>query len=232
MLPRKVRSTMAAQGSDAGGLTPARFHTHPGVQDWRVTATGPQAVFRAQSFAQAAKLVPAIVAEADRLRVEPDVDLRPEAVIVRVPPRDLDSIPASAPEFAAAVSTAARELGLHPDISRIQSVDISVAQHPDVDTRPFWTAALGYDIIGDTDSIDPLRRGPQLSFQPIDGEREGRGRTHIDVFVPADQAEARVAGALAHGGRLVDDSRAPAWWTIASPENHGIDIAAWTDTYD
>jgi 4a-hydroxytetrahydrobiopterin dehydratase len=48
--------------------------------------------------------------------------------------------------------------------------------------------------------------------------------------VPADLAEARVAAALAAGGRLVDESRAPLWWTIASPDNHGIDIAAWTDT--
>jgi len=57
----------------------------------------------------------------------------------------------------------------------------------------------------------------------------GRGRTHIDVSVPADQAEARVQAAVAAGGRLVDDSHAPWWWTLASPDNHGVDIAAWTD---
>jgi 4a-hydroxytetrahydrobiopterin dehydratase len=50
--------------------------------------------------------------------------------------------------------------------------------------------------------------------------------------VPADQARARVDAALAAGGRLVDDSHAPAWWSLASPENHGVDIASWTDTSD
>ena len=28
---------------------------------------------------------------------------------------------------------------------------------------------------------------------------------------------------------LADDSHAPHWWTLASPENHGVDIAAWPD---
>jgi 4a-hydroxytetrahydrobiopterin dehydratase len=41
-----------------------------------------------------------------------------------------------------------------------------------------------------------------------------------------------VDAALAAGGRLVDDSHAPAWWSLASPDNHGVDIASWTDTYD
>ena len=55
---------------------------------------------------------------------------------------------------------------------------------------------------------------------------------HIDVSVPAEQAEARVAAALAAGGRLADDSHVPNWWTLASPENHGVDIAAWPDFED
>ncbi len=214
------------------GLSAAQFHRHPGVGDWRVTAWGPQAVFTAGSLADAAHLVPVVVAQAAHLGVLPDVDLRPEAVVVRVPYRGAHHIQAGAPAFAAAVSAAATELGLVPDVSLVQSVDLAVAQHSGADARPFWTAALGYDVSGDVDAVDPLRRGPQLSFQPVRGDLQGRGRTHVDVSVPADQARARVDAALAAGGRLVDDSRAPAWWTLASPDNHGVDVAAWTDTYD
>lgn len=76
------------------------------------------------------------------------------------------------------------------------------------------------------------RCGPQLAFNPITGDSPARGRTHFDVFVPADQARARVDAALAAGGRLADDSHDPAWWSLASPDNHGVDIASWTDTYD
>ena len=114
----------------------------------------------------------------------------------------------------------------------MQSVGIYVAQHSGADARPFFTAALGYEPFGDTDAVDPLRAGPQLAFNPITGDSPGRGRTHFDVFVPADQAAARVEAALAAGGRLVDDAHAPAWWSLASPDNHGVDIAGWTDTYE
>ncbi|WP_029290512.1 VOC family protein [Cellulomonas sp. HZM] len=215
---------------DEQGLTPAAFHTRPGVEDWRVTSWGAQACFRAGSLAQAAALVAPVVDAASRLGVAPDVDLRPEAVVVRIPHRD-GLIPVAGAEAAAAVSVAARELGLRPDVDLVQTVDIYVAHHPDRDVEAFWEAALGYVPSGVDDAVDPLRRGPSLSFHP-DMERTGRGRTHIDVSVPADRAEARVAAALAAGGRLVDDSYAPQWWTIASPDNHGIDIAAWTDTHD
>jgi 4a-hydroxytetrahydrobiopterin dehydratase len=50
--------------------------------------------------------------------------------------------------------------------------------------------------------------------------------------VPADQAEARVTAALEAGGRLADGTHAPQWWTLASLENHGVDIAAWPDFED
>ena len=214
-----------------GGLSAAEFHRRPGVAGWRVTSWGPQAVFVAPSFAAGARLLPAVVTAGERFRVAPDVDLRPEAVVVRVPYRGADRIPAGAADFAADVSAAAEELELSADPSLVQTVDLAVAQHSGADTRPFWTAALGYVVSGDVDSIDPLRRGPQLSFQPIREDRSGRGRTHVDVSVPADLARARVDAAIAAGGTVVDDSYAPAWWTLASPDNHGIDIAAWTDTY-
>jgi pterin-4a-carbinolamine dehydratase len=213
-------------------VSAAEFHRGQGVSDWRVTATGPQVVFTATSLSHAAELVAPVVEAAERFGIRPDIDIRPEAVVVRVPYRDPDGIPAAAASFAAAVSEAAAQRGMTADPSRAQSIGIYVAQHSEANARAFFLAALGYEPFGDADAIDPLRCGPQLAFNPITGDTAGRGRTHFDVFVPADQAEARVDAALAAGGRLVDDSHAPAWWSLASPENHGVDIASWTDTYD
>lgn len=217
-------------GSD--WISAAEFHQGEGVSDWRVTGTGPQAVFTATSLSHAADLIAPVVAAAERFGIRPDVDLRPEGVVVRIPYGRVWGIPAAAVEFAATVSRAAAELALAPDPSRAQSIGVYVAQNSEVDARPFFIAALGYEDFGDTDAIDPLRRGPQLAFNPITGDAPARGRTHFDVFVPADQAQARVDAALAAGGRLADDSHAPAWWSLASPDNHGVDIASWTDTYD
>ncbi|WP_439592746.1 VOC family protein [Microbacterium sp.] len=213
-------------------ITPAAFHRASGVTDWRVTGSGPHAVFTAASLADAARLVAPVVAAAERFDILPDVDLRPEGVAVRIPSREGEGIPAAATEFAAVVSQAAADLGLNADPALVQTVGIYVAQHSQADVRPFFLAALGYEPLGDTDAVDPLRTGPQLAFNPISGDAPSRGRTHFDVFVPADQAQARVDAALAAGGRLVDDTNAPAWWSLASPDNHGVDIASWTDTFD
>lgn len=218
--------------NDRDVMSAAAFHREPGVSHWRVTATGPEVVYTSGSLAEAAALVGPVVRAAERLGIRADIDLRPEAVIVRVPYPDTGGIARAVPAFAAEVSRAAAELSLTPDPSLAQAVGVYVAEHSAAEVRPFFTAALGYVEFGDTDAVDPLRRGPQLAFNPISGDVPSRGRTHFDVFVPADQAQARVDAALAAGGRLVDDSNAPAWWSLASPDNHGVDIASWTDTYE
>ena len=156
-------------------ISPAEFHRSAGVSDWRVTGTGPQAVFIATSLAQAAALIASVVAIADSLGLLPDMDVRAEAVIVRAPYRSWDGIPAAAVDFAVAASSEAAELGLKPDPSRVQSIGIYVAQHSEADARPFFEAALGYEAFGDTDAVDPLRSGPQLAFNPITGDAPSRG---------------------------------------------------------
>ena len=47
------------------------------------------------------------------------------------------------------------------------------------------------------------------------------------MAVPHDQAEARVAAAIAAGGHLVTDEWAPAWWTLADAEGNEVDVATW-----
>lgn len=54
--------------------------------------------------------------------------------------------------------------------------------------------------------------------------RPQRNRIHIDVWVPHDQAEARVAAAIEAGGRLVTDAYAPSWWTLADAEGNEADV--------
>ena len=61
----------------------------------------------------------------------------------------------------------------------------------------------------------------------MDAPRTGRNRIHIDVGVPHDQAEARVAAAVAAGGTVVNDTHAPMFWTLADPEGNEVDLATW-----
>jgi 4a-hydroxytetrahydrobiopterin dehydratase len=211
--------------------TARAFHDAGGVEDWRVLYWGAYAYYRVGSFAEGARFVAAIAEAADAVGHFPDVDLRPEGVTVRTSSGEEGWLSERDVELARRIS-AARTLQLEPDPSEVQVVGIAAAQDADSNVRPFWAAALGYKELGDVDAVDRHRRNPNVSFQKLHPPKPGRGRTHIDVSVPADQAEARVAAALAAGGRLADDTHVPNWWTLASPENHGVDIAAWPDFED
>ena len=213
--------------------TAKSFHAAAGVDDWRVLFSGAHAFYRVGSFAEAARFMAAIADAAEGVRHFPDVDVRPEGVTVRTVSGDYGALSERDIELARRISAAARQLGLEPDPAQVQVVAIAVAQDAGTDVGPFWAAALGYRALGpNEDVVDRHRRNPHVSFQNLRPPRPGRGRTHIDVSVPADQAEARVAAALEAGGRLADGSHAPHWWTLASPENHKVDIAAWPDFED
>jgi 4a-hydroxytetrahydrobiopterin dehydratase len=215
-----------------GSRTTAReFHEAEGVGDWRVLFWGAHAHYRTGSFANGARLVAAIADIAEAIGHFPDIDLRPDGVTIRTFTRADGALSGADVELARQISAAASELGLVADPSQVQVVGIAIAQDTDADVRPFWTAALGYDDLGAEDAIDPHRRNPHLWFHELDPPKPRRGRFHIDVSVPRDQAEARVEAALAAGGRLAE-SHAPRWWSLASPENHGVDIAAWPDFED
>ena len=205
------------------------FHESEGVADWRVLYWGAQAFYRADSLAHGGRLVAEVIRIADQLGHHPDIDLRPEGVFVKTFSRRDGALSRADAELAASVSLAARQLGLTPDPTVLTVVGIAVAQGPDAHVRPFWSAALGYEPLGAEDALDPLRRGPHVWFHPLDPPKPGRGRTHIDISVPRDQAQARIDAMLAAGGRIADDSHAPEWWTLTSPDNHGVDIAPWPD---
>lgn len=213
-------------------ITARAFHDAGGVEDWRVLFGGAYAYYRTSSFAEGARFVAAVADVASEVDHAPDVDLRPQGVTVRTFSRRNGALNHKDIEFARRVSVLAQEIGLDPDPSQVQVVGIAVAQDADADVRPFWAAAFGYEHLGDEDAIDPHRRNAHLWFHTLEPPKSGRGRVHIDVSVPADQAEARIAAAVAAGGRLADDSHAPEWWTLASPDNHGVDIAAWPDFED
>ena len=216
----------------ANRVTGRAFHEADGVEDWRVLFWGAHAYYRTESFTDGARFVAAVANAADELGHHPDVDLRPDGVTIRTSTGRDGSLSQRDIDLARRISAVASDLGLVADPSQVQVVGIAVAQDTDADVRPFWAAALGYDPLGDEDAIDPHRRNPHVWFHELEPPKPGRGRIHIDVSVPADQVEARVEAALAAGGRIADDSHAPAWWTLASPDNHGVDIAGWPDTED
>src|SRR5258707_3279108 len=207
--------------------TARAFHDAGGVEDWRVLFSGAHAYFHVASFAEAARFVAAIAEVAETVGHFPDVDLRPEGVTVRTASGEYGALSERDVELARQISVAARRLQVEPDPSQVQVIGIAVAQDAGSDVGPFWAAVLGYQSLGaNEDVVDRHRRNPHVSVQRLHPPKPGRGRTHIDVSVPADQAAARVAAALAAGGRPADEAHAAPSWTLASPQKHRGDIAA------
>ena len=165
---------------------------------------------------------------ADAEEHHPDVDLRSDGVTVRLR-TESGRLGEREVSMARQISAAAHELGIPVDPSSLQIVQIAIDALVIPDVMPFWRAVLGYRQVDDEDLIDPLFQGPPVWFQQMDAPRPQRNRIHIDVYVPHDQAEARVAAALAAGGHVVSDENAPGWWTLADPEGNEVDVAPWPD---
>ena len=212
-------------------MSPRRFHESEGVEDWRLVAEGACAYFRTGSFAAGARLVDAISALPGLDDHHPDVDVRHDGVTVRLISITHDDFGLSERdlELAQQISAIARELGVPADPSAVQTVLVTIDAHVLAAVMPFWRAVLGYADRADSpeDLIDPRFRGPSLWFQRMGTPRQQRNRIHIDVWVPHDQAEARVAAAITAGGRLVSDRFAPSWWVLADAEGNEACISTW-----
>jgi 4a-hydroxytetrahydrobiopterin dehydratase len=214
-------------------IRPRQFHDADGVEDWRVLGEGACAFFRTGSFAAGARLAGAISRLADLDAHHPDVDVRWEGVTVRLITITDESygLTERDVELARAISAVARELGADSDPSSVQTFQLAIDALFRAEVMPFWRAVLGYHDRGDGDEdlIDQRGRGPNVWFQQMDEPRPQRNRIHVDVWVPHDQAEARVAATIAAGGRLVTDEFAPAWWTLADAEGNEADVCTWQE---
>jgi 4a-hydroxytetrahydrobiopterin dehydratase len=212
-------------------ITLREFREAEGVEDWRVLSEGACAFFRTESFAASAELVRVIAEATDDAGHAPDVDMRSGGVTVRLitltddyfglSQRDVD--------LARQISALARGQGLSADTSAVQTLLVIPGAPVTADVMPFWRAVLGYEPRPDSpdeDLVDPLDRGPAFWFEAMNEPRpDGGGAIHVAVWVPYEQAEARVAAALAAGGRLVRDDFAPAWWTLADAAGNEADVA-------
>ena len=207
-----------------GSIAPVRFHE----MDWRVLAYAACTHFRTDSFEQGVALASAISEHAERSGGHPDVDLRANGVTVRLKVNEAGELTEGDVQLAGAISAAARELGITVDPSGVQQFQIAIDAMDIPAVMPFWAAVLGYDQVFDV-VMDPHFEGPTFWFQQMDAPRPQRNRIHIDLYLPEEQARARVDAAVAAGGRIVNDSHAPHWWTLADPEGNEVDVAPWPD---
>ena len=160
-----------------------------------------------------------------------DVDLRSDGVTVRMLTitDDYCGMTRSHVDLAGKISATARGLGISADPSAVQSLLVIPGATDRAEVMPFWRAVLGYEPRRDSpdeDLVDPRSRGASFWFEQMDEPRpDGGCAIQVAIWVPYEQAEARIAAALAAGGRMVRDQFAPSWWTLADAAGNEADIA-------
>lgn len=214
---------------DETPVTPTAFDAIDDLRDWRYVLGTIRAHFRAGSFTAAATLAAEIARLADDADHHPDIDIRyRDLVQVVLTTHAIGDITTLDVDLARLVSAAAREAGATSEPAVSQAIEIAIDTMDADRIRPFWAAVLGYRDVAGT-LVDPVHDGPAVWFQQMDAPRSERNRIHIDVSVPHDVAEQRIAAALAAGGSLVSDERANAFWVLADADGNECCICTWQD---
>jgi 4a-hydroxytetrahydrobiopterin dehydratase len=205
------------------------FAALDGLEDWRFVLGGIHADFATGSFPAAASLVSAIADAAEAAQHHPDIDVRyPDRVRVVLTTHAAGGLTSRDADLAREISALASRAGAASAPTAPQAVEIAIDTMDADRIRPFWAAVLGYREAGGS-LVDPLRIGPPVWFQQMDEPRPDRDRFHIDVSVPHDAAEARIAATLDAGGTLVTDRFARSWWVLADADGNEACVCTWQD---
>jgi 4a-hydroxytetrahydrobiopterin dehydratase len=205
-------------------ISARQFREAAGADGWHAGPNGARIAYRTRDFARGARLVAAISELAEDANHHPDVDIRYSRVSLRLFTHSANGLTHKDVALATQISAAARELGIEPDTTVPQRLMIAVATPDPAAVLSFWQVATGYDAISETELLDRTGRGPFIWLQHVD--KPIGGRMHLDIVVPRDEVEARVAAVVAAGGRIADDSNAPEWITLADADGHKVDICA------
>jgi 4a-hydroxytetrahydrobiopterin dehydratase len=204
------------------------FLTADGLEDWVVLHGGAAAAYDVGSIAEANVLASEItevpgVADSGVL-----LTLSDRRVTVRLT-RGVGFLEAHHIDLARAISEVARRQGAVADRGAVQEVQLAVAARPgDLDVD-FWRAVLGYDTLADDNGVDPLGHGSTFWMQDLDPAKPLRHAMHVDVSVAREHAVRRLEAALAAGGRVVEESAAPAGWILSDRAGNRVCIASWPD---
>jgi 4a-hydroxytetrahydrobiopterin dehydratase len=200
-----------------------------GLDDWRAVLDRLKARFRTGDFATGVALVDRIGAAADEADHHPDVSLTYPEVIVTLSSHDVGGITSRDIDLARRISDFAAELGAEADTSGLTELEPALDTSGDGQLGDFYAALLGAES-GPGGVVDASGQVPAVWFQTPPGPDDPRGaelppqdpeqRWHLDVWVPHDEGERRLAAVLAAGGRLVSDAEAPSYWVVEDADGN------------
>jgi 4a-hydroxytetrahydrobiopterin dehydratase len=188
-------------------------------EGWEVLLGAIEALYATGDFATGLAFVNRVGEAAEAANHHPDITLTYPAVHIRLLSHDAGGVTDRDLALAGQIRDIAADLGVDATPEQLSRIEIGLDAHDRAAVGAFWAAVLGYDLDED-DIADPQGRQVTLWLQETDAHEEPRQRFHIDVTVPPDQAQARISAALAAGGTLVSDDRAPSFTVLADPEGN------------
>lgn len=195
-----------------------------GLGDWRLLAQAIHARFLTGSFAAGLRFITAVTEAAESANHHPDVMLTYPWVDLKLISHDVAAVTQRDLDLARRISGIAVDQGIGAKPAVLAEVELAL-DTADLDAAgPFWAALLTGDrgsLTGD-DVVDPAGRVPLLWFQGTDAHEVPRQRFHIDLWVPHDVAQERIAAAVAAGGTVVDDENAPRFVVLADPDGNRV----------
>ncbi|OXM49716.1 4a-hydroxytetrahydrobiopterin dehydratase [Amycolatopsis alba] len=189
------------------------------LSDWRKLIRALHARFLTGDFAKGLAFVTAVGKAAERAGHHPDVNLTYSFVDLKLISHDVSQVTQRDIDLARQISEIARAQGIESNPSGLAEIELALDSADLAAAGPFWAALLDGGFTGD-DVVAPDGRLPSLWFQHTDAHETPRQRFHLDLWLPHDIAEERIAAAVAAGGRVVYDDEAPAFVVLADPEGN------------
>ncbi|PWD52061.1 4a-hydroxytetrahydrobiopterin dehydratase [Serinibacter arcticus] len=214
------------------------------LTDWRKLAQGLHARFLIEDFGAGVRLLEAVAEAGDELGHHPTVamggahlDLTlvsddavyrdasgTEHVVGWVTQKDVD--------LARRISALAAGHGIEADPASVSDLELGLHTASSAVIAPFWAVLLtgGADAQGRGTPSDEVRdatgRVPNLWFDDAapDADRAATPghRFLLEIYLPAEVRDERIAAAVAAGGRVVDDSAVPSLTVLADQDGNQV----------
>lgn len=193
-----------------------------GLDDWRPILGHLDARFATGSFTKGLELANRIGELAEVANHHPDLDLRYRHLGVRLTSHDVGNMTQRDVDLARRISAAAADLGVTAEPAVLREVELGLDTWDADEIRPFWAAVYGVEASANGDVVDRDGTLPSIWFQDSDPHDEPRQRWHLDVRLPPEEVASRIDAALAAGGVLVSDEKAPRFIVLADPQGNKV----------
>ncbi len=190
-----------------------------GMGDWRAMYGSLEARFRTGDFVTGLDLVNRIGAAAEAANHHPDLTLTYAGVHVLLTSHDVGGKTQRDVDLARQISAIAAELGVAARPGAVQRIELALDTWDIAEIRPFWAAVLAMDD-HDEEIVDGDGNIPTIWFQ--EATRDSAQRWHLDIRVPPEVADQRVAAALAAGGVLVCENEKPRFVVLADAQGNQV----------